>query len=114
VIGPTERRTRSHPGYLFAYDKASGQIVATINPLLDGTVNALAVSPDGTKLIVGGAFVNVNGVSRKNLVALNPSTGATITTWAAHSDGGNFPDSALRAERLGGLTTSLIACRPAH
>ncbi|MGW5672899.1 hypothetical protein [Micromonospora sp. NPDC003776] len=73
--------------YLFAYDRSTGALKADFTPALDGAVHALAVSPDG-KLIVGGAFVTVNGVSRKNLVELDPTTGATVTGWAGRSDGG--------------------------
>ncbi|MFG3690069.1 delta-60 repeat domain-containing protein [Micromonospora sp. NPDC047740] len=73
--------------YLFAYDRTTGALKTGFNPVLDGAVHALAVSPDG-KLIVGGAFVNVNGVSRKNLVELDPTSGATVASWAGRSDGG--------------------------
>ncbi|MEH0938281.1 delta-60 repeat domain-containing protein [Micromonospora psammae] len=73
--------------YLFAYDKTSGALKTGFTPVVDGAVHALAVSPDG-KLIVGGAFVNVNGVSRKNLVQLDPATGATVGGWVGRSDGG--------------------------
>ncbi|WKT98875.1 delta-60 repeat domain-containing protein [Micromonospora soli] len=73
--------------YLFAYDRATGALKTGFNPVLDGAVHALAVSPDG-KLIVGGAFLTVNGVSRKNLVELDPTTGATVTSWVGRSDGG--------------------------
>lgn len=74
-------------GYLFAYDRATGALRTAFAPQLDGTVNALAVNPDG-KLIVGGAFRNVNGVARRNLVALDPVTGATVTGWVGRGDGG--------------------------
>jgi hypothetical protein len=74
-------------GYLFAYDRTSGNLLTGFAPVLDGAVNALVASPDG-KLIVGGAFKVVNGVSRKNLVELDPATGATVAGWTAHSDGG--------------------------
>lgn len=37
----------------------------------EGTVNAIAVQPDG-KIIVGGKFTSVNGVDRRNLARLNP------------------------------------------
>ncbi|ASW57647.1 hypothetical protein CIK06_12950 [Plantactinospora sp. KBS50] len=82
--------------YLFAYDRRNGDLVTGFVPTLDGAVNDLVVSPDG-KLIVGGAFKNVNGVSRKNLVELDPATGATVSSWVGRSDGGN-----IRAMKLHG------------
>ncbi|MEU8254758.1 hypothetical protein AB0C06_10915 [Micromonospora inaquosa] len=80
--------------YLFAYDRTSGTMSTTFLPVLDGAVNTLVAGPGGT-LIVGGAFKNVNGVSRKNLVALNPSTGAIVDSWVGRSDGGTVRDVAL-------------------
>jgi hypothetical protein len=73
--------------YLFAFNESTGAIITGFVPDLDGVVHALAVSPDG-KLIVGGAFATVNGVSRKNLVELDPATGQTVAGWAGRGDGG--------------------------
>ena len=67
--------------------------------MLDGAVNTLVAGPGGT-LIVGGTFKNVNGVSRKNLVALNPATGAIIDSWVGRSDGGTVRDLALHGNWL--------------
>lgn len=80
--------------YLFAYDRRTGAISTTFLPALDGAVNSLVAGPGGT-LIVGGAFKNVNGVSRKNLVALHPGAGATVAGWVGRSDGGMIRDMAL-------------------
>ncbi|WP_422734969.1 hypothetical protein ACN26Y_25855 [Micromonospora sp. WMMD558] len=80
--------------YLFAYDRSSGTVSTTFLPVLDGAVNTLIAGPNNT-LIVGGAFKNVNGVSRKNLVALNPTTGAIIDSWVGRSDGGTVRDLVL-------------------
>ncbi len=85
--------------YLFGYDKTTGLISTTFLPMLDGAVNSLVAGPNET-LIVGGAFRNVNGVSRKNLVALDPSTGATIDAWEGRSDGGTVRDMALHGNWL--------------
>lgn len=85
--------------YLFAYDRTSGTMSTTFLPVLDGAVNTLIAGPGGT-LIVGGTFKNVNGVSRKNLVALNPSTGAIIDSWVGRSDGGTVRDLVLHGNWL--------------
>lgn len=85
--------------YLFGYDAAAGALSTTFLPRLDGAVNALVVSPDG-KLIVGGSFGTVNGTSRRQLVELDPQTGATVPGWDAHSDGGNVRTLALQGNDL--------------
>ncbi|MFY1633781.1 delta-60 repeat domain-containing protein [Solwaraspora sp. WMMB335] len=89
---------QSHP-YLFAYHRASGAIVAGFAPVLDGAVNALAVSPNG-HLIVGGVFRNVNGQPRRNLVALDPVFGGTVASWEGRSDGGTVRDLDVSAGKL--------------
>nr|WP_305789212.1 delta-60 repeat domain-containing protein [Actinoplanes lichenis] len=74
--------------YLFSYNKKTGAVSGTFKPKLDGAVSALLVNSAG-KLVVGGAFRNVNGVERRNLVAVDPSSGATVSSWVGKSDGGN-------------------------
>lgn len=85
--------------YLFAYNRLSGAILSTFAPVLDNTVQSLAVSPNG-RLLVGGAFHTVNGVTRRNLVALDPVTGATVPGWVGHSDGGNVRTMAVHGNQL--------------
>lgn len=85
--------------YLFAYHRDTGALSTTFLPVLDGAVNTLAVSPTGL-LIVGGVFKNVNGVARRNLVALNPTTGATDAGWAGRSDGGTVRDMVVHGNWL--------------
>ncbi|PZF88480.1 hypothetical protein C1I93_24925 [Micromonospora endophytica] len=86
-------------GYLFAYNRTTGTISTTFLPVLDGAVNALIAGPGGT-LIAGGAFKNVNGVARRNLVALDPATGATVASWVGRSDGGMIRDMVLYQNHL--------------
>ena len=66
--------------YLAAFDKNTGEFIPSFAPVINGPVHELKVTPDG-KLIVAGEFTTVNGVASSGLVALNPTTGATITTW---------------------------------
>lgn len=92
----TARIARS---YLFGYDRATGALRSAFAPALNGAVQAMAVSPDG-KLIVGGAFTTVNGVSRKSLVELDPATGATVTSWVGRGDGGVVRRLVVRQNHL--------------
>jgi hypothetical protein len=97
------RETAADPwtvrNYLFAYDRATGDISPTFLPVLDGAVNSLLASPNGL-LIVGGAFKNVNGESRRNLVALDPVTGEIEDDWVGRSDGGTVRDMVMHGNSL--------------
>jgi trimeric autotransporter adhesin len=94
-----------------------------------GSVIALATSPDGATLYVGGEFTSVAGAGRENLAALSAATGAVVATWnpganrsvqalAASSDrlyvGGKFTriGGAARA-KLAGLSAATGAVDPA-
>jgi PKD repeat protein len=67
--------------YILAYDITTGALSTTFAPVVDGQVKALAASPDGKRLYIGGAFTKVNGVNKYRLAALDPTTGALVTSW---------------------------------
>ncbi|GAA3298015.1 hypothetical protein GCM10020295_32540 [Streptomyces cinereospinus] len=48
---------------------------------IDAPVRALKAAPEHGKLLVGGEFNEVNGAEQHALVALHPSTGATVTSY---------------------------------
>ncbi|MDP9818165.1 hypothetical protein J3R04_004135 [Spirilliplanes yamanashiensis] len=91
--------TATARNYLFAYDRTSGALQTSFAPVLDGAVQALAVTPDG-RLVAGGAFRTVNGVARRNLVALDPATGSTVTSWVGRGDGGLVRRLVVRGNSL--------------
>jgi hypothetical protein len=73
--------------YLAVLDVASGAPVAnspfsdpTLQP--DGVVNALAVSPDGQTLYVGGKFMKAGGGTSPRLAALDVDTGRIVGAFA--------------------------------
>jgi hypothetical protein len=47
-------------------------------------VLAIQVSPDGSRVLTGGNFMGVNGVTSGGMASLNPTTGAT-EPWAANT-----------------------------
>lgn len=73
---------------LGSYDLATGTGIKTWHPqvaLLDGTkgtVNALALSPDGSTLFVGGSFDLVNGVPAQNFAAVSTADGSIVPGWS--------------------------------
>jgi PKD repeat protein len=71
---------------LLSFDITTGVLNTTFAPSLNGQVKALAVSPDGKRLYVGGAFTTANGANRYRIAAYNISTGALDTTWAPALD----------------------------
>lgn len=73
--------------YLAAFNSTTGALITSFDPAITETgsasnpgVYALAVSPDGSTLYVGGTFNHVNGSYRDNLAAFNTASGA-LTGW---------------------------------
>jgi hypothetical protein len=75
----------------------------------DGPVFALAVSPDGRRLYVGGAFKNIGGHPAKNLAALDLATGAFDPTFSPPEPNAYVRAMSVANGRLyiGGAFTSL-------
>ncbi|MET0787846.1 MAG: PKD domain-containing protein [Cellulomonas sp.] len=66
---------------LLAYNLTTGELITTWAPTLDGPAYAIAASPDGTRIYVGGDFTRINNVARNRFAVLNATTGALITSW---------------------------------
>lgn len=65
---------------IFAFDRATGALIQSFDPAVNGIVRAIAVSPDGTRVYIGGQFTSVDGVSRTRLAALTAS-GTVVPGW---------------------------------
>jgi Domain of unknown function (DUF5122) beta-propeller len=78
------------PAYnLAAIDLSTGLADPTFVPYVGttkGTVNTILVSPDGSKVYIGGAFGAVNGTTLKNLALLHPD-GSVDATWNPRAKG---------------------------
>jgi hypothetical protein len=70
---------------LAAYNINTGQVDTAFRPTFDGAVTAVEASPDGQSLYVTGSFNTVNGVTKRKIVKLNPTTGATVTQFTAQA-----------------------------
>jgi hypothetical protein len=80
---------------LAAISASSGATISTWKPRPDGGVTAMVLSPDGSRVIVGGHFTKLNGVAAYGMGSLSATTGATAA-WAANKtirDGG--PNGAI-------------------
>ncbi|HEU5223296.1 MAG TPA: PKD domain-containing protein [Candidatus Lumbricidophila sp.] len=66
---------------LLAYNLTTGELIASFNPGPNAQVQALAVTPDGSKLFVGGQFTSIGGQTRYRIAAFDAATGALLA-WA--------------------------------
>lgn len=69
--------------YLAAIDANTGEVIPGWNPNANGSVQAMAFSPDGTRLYVGGTFKNMGGLARNRLAAVDAATGTVDSRWIA-------------------------------
>lgn len=77
------------------------------HPTLTATVRALAVSPDGSRLYVGGSFGKANGVPRQHLAAYKTGTGTLDTAWAPNPQGTNtYNEGRLQPSHVNALALS--------
>ncbi len=79
-------QSRSH---LAAVDIASGGISGSWAPSADGSVAAVTVSEDGTRVYVGGDFTDIRGHARNRLAAIDAATG-TIDAWDPNAKDGTI------------------------
>ena len=68
-------------GNLFAYDITTGNRVA-FSHSLNAQGLAVAASPDGSRIYIGGDFTSVDGLPRGHIAAFDTATGAVVTSFA--------------------------------
>ena len=89
---------------LLAYNINTG-VATSFAPVINGTVKALALSPDGSRLYVGGSFNQVDGQARWNFAAFDTATGALIAN-VKPAVGGSYVNAIVATNTtvyLGGL-----------
>ncbi|MFB8188890.1 RICIN domain-containing protein, partial [Microbacterium sp. NPDC055988] len=59
---------------VLAYDIQTGALLP-FAPKVNGVIKAVAASPDGKRIYIGGSFNSVNGKDRWNIAALDAATG---------------------------------------
>jgi PQQ-like domain len=70
-------------GYLAEVDGTTGALVTGWTASVDRKVNMIALSADGSRLFVGGTFLNLDGAPGRYIGAVNLTTGAALP-WASH------------------------------
>ncbi|WP_435749120.1 PKD domain-containing protein [Microbacterium sp. PMB16] len=63
---------------VLAYNINTGQLLP-FAPLVNGVIKAVAASPDGSRIYIGGTFNSVNGQTRWNFAALDATTGQLVS-----------------------------------
>ncbi|WP_244524546.1 PKD domain-containing protein [Trujillonella endophytica] len=66
---------------LLAYDIRTGALVTSFAPSLNAQALAVAASPDGTRLYVGGDFTVADGQPRSRIAAYDIRTGALVESF---------------------------------
>lgn len=86
--------------YLVAFNRVTGQLDLTFNPVLDGAVHSLVAAPDGLSLYAGGSFQTVNGTTSRSVTRLNAATGARWAGFTPTAFSGAVSDMRLLGDRL--------------
>ena len=76
----TQLTTRNN---MLAYNITTGALITSFAPDLNAQALAVAASPDGTRLYVGGDFTIANGQTRNRIAAYNTATGALVSTFSS-------------------------------
>ena len=73
---------------LAAVNSTTGALDTTWVPSADGVVHTMRLSPDATKVFVGGAFANIGSSARSRLALLSATgSGAVDGTWRPAANG---------------------------
>ncbi|MGY2130537.1 PKD domain-containing protein [Blastococcus sp. SYSU DS0617] len=63
---------------MLAYDIRTGELITSFTPDLNGQALAIAASPDGRRIFVGGDFNRANGEVRNRIAAYDTATGQLV------------------------------------
>ena len=103
--------------YLFKFNANTGLIDQSFDPLLDGTVEGIAISADGQSIYVGGLFVTINGETRQRIAKLSMADGSVDSTFVANASSDVYDialtdDSLIvggKLRRINGVTRDRLA-----
>ena len=72
---------------LAAINTSNGTASTTFNPSVNATVSAMALSPNGSTLYIGGVFTTISSSTYNHLAAINVSNGTASTTFNPNVNG---------------------------
>ncbi|MBO0879067.1 MAG: PKD domain-containing protein [Mycobacterium sp.] len=73
---------------LLAYDVTTGALIDSFDHDVNGQIQAVAASPDGSRVYVAGNFTEIDGFTHNRIAAFSTSTGALLSTFNASLDAG--------------------------
>ena len=74
-------------GHLLAYDIRTGNRISSFNHVLNAQGRSITVSPDQSRIYVGGDFTTVDGQTRSHIAAFDAATGALVSSFAPTVNG---------------------------
>ena len=78
--------------YVGAFNPSTGALIPGWAPKVDAAVRAITLSSNGNRVVLGGNFTTLNGVSSWSIGAVNTSTGASLPwSWHGPTGGGTHP-----------------------
>lgn len=84
---------------ILAYDITTGEL-QPFAPSVNGVIKAVAASPDGSRIYIGGSFTQVNGTARYNFAALDAQTGQLIAGFSPAVGGAGVYGIAASADTV--------------
>lgn len=72
--------------YLAAFNASTGALITSFNVTLNGRVDDISASPDGTRLYIVGSFTTVNGVAKNRVAALSIPSGTLVSGFTANAN----------------------------
>ncbi|MEZ5341343.1 MAG: hypothetical protein R2706_07810 [Acidimicrobiales bacterium] len=85
--------------YIGAFNADGTSILADFTPDVNGPVNEVELSPDGSRLFIAGEFTMVDGLDVAGVAALDPQTGRLQSDWLA-STTWRFPTGKFGVDAL--------------
>ena len=92
--GATVNRTN-----IFAFNADTGAISSTFVPTVNGVVNKVLATGDGSSVYIAGAFTTVNGQTRNKVARLNVSNGSIVGSFTAPAINGVVTDMVMPQAR---------------
>ena len=75
----TNTVTRSN---MLAYNVVTGELISSFAPNPNAQVRTITVSPDGSRIYVGGDFTNIAGTSRNRIAAFSTANNQLVSTFS--------------------------------
>ncbi|MFB7251395.1 PKD domain-containing protein [Microbacterium sp. NPDC056234] len=84
---------------ILAFDITTGNLLP-FAPQVNGVIKAVAASPDGSRIYIGGSFNQVNGQTRWGIAALDAQTGALVPGFTPSIGGSGVYGLAVTADTI--------------